>query len=190
NGPFNPRKLAFDYDPQLEGKQLNYFVKNLEDFRNCDVLVAGGGDTAVDWALEIDKVAHHTSLLHRRNQFRALESSVKRLMDTKVELLTPNIITGLQLLPDSNKVSVSFKTVGTEDTAQVIVDKILVNYGMTTDSRLLRKWGLELQGPFIPVNSKMQTNLEHVYAAGDVVTYPGKQKLITLGFAEGPIAVS
>lgn len=190
NGPFKPRKLAFDYDSALEGKQLNYFVKDINEYHDCDVLVAGGGDAAVDWALEIDKVAHTTYLLHRREQFRALESSVRMLNSSKVKLLTPNIITGIQRNLDSEKLTVTYKTVGDKTINQIVVDKLLVNYGMTNDSRLLRQWGLNLQGPFITVNSQMQTNLPQVYGAGDAIIYPGKQRLIALGFAEGPIAVN
>ena len=190
NGPFQPRKLTFAYDHSLEGKQLNYFVQDLQDYKDCDVLVAGGGDTAVDWALEISKIAHQTYLLHRRDQFRALESSVTNLQQSPVQILTPNIITNLELNPQNDKLVVTYKIVGTDQTAQISVDKLLVNYGMTNNSRLLRQWGLQLQGPLISVDSKMQTNLASVYAAGDAVTYTGKQKLITLGFAEGMLAIN
>ncbi|UQS82488.1 NAD(P)/FAD-dependent oxidoreductase [Bombilactobacillus folatiphilus] len=189
NGPFTPRKLNFDYDPNIEGKQLTYFVQNLNDFKNQDVLVAGGGDTAVDWALAINKLANNTYLLHRRNQFRALESSIKSLNKSTVNLLTPNIITGIYL-NHQQKLNVTYKTIKIGTEHQLVVDKLLVNYGMINDSRLLKTWHLNLQGPFIQVDSKMHTNRKHIYAAGDVVSYPGKERLITLGFAEGPIAVN
>ncbi|NVY97191.1 NAD(P)/FAD-dependent oxidoreductase [Lactobacillus sp. DCY120] len=189
NGPFQPRKLAFDYAPEIEGHQLNYFVEDLEDYKDQTVLIAGGGDTAIDWALEINQISQKTYLLHRRNQFRALESSVEQLQQSTVELLTPEIIEGLHPLA-SNQLQVNYKTVKTGTQHQLIVNKLLVNYGITSDSRLLRSWGLNLQGPFIKVDSQMRTNLPQIYAAGDAVTYPGKQRLIALGFSEGPIAVN
>lgn len=190
NGPFHPRKLTFAYNPKLEGKQLNYFVQDLRNYKGRDVLVAGGGDTAVDWALEISRIAHKTYLLHRRNQFRALESSIISLQQSQVQILTPNIITHLELEPTSNKLVVDYKAIGSDKTTQIFIDKLLVNYGVTNDSRLLRKWGLQLQGSLISVDSKMRTNLPSIYAAGDAVTYPGKQRLITIGFAEGMIAIN
>ncbi|MBH9991696.1 NAD(P)/FAD-dependent oxidoreductase [Lactobacillus sp. W8092] len=189
NGPIQPRKLACDYDPNLEGKQINYFVSDLEDYRDQTVLVAGGGDSAVDWALEISHYAQQTFLLHRRSTFRALESSVQQLAHSKVQLLVPEIIKACQLTANQ-RLAVTYQTIKTTTTHQIIVDKLLVNYGMTADSRLLRKWQLQLAGPFIQVNSTMHTNLPYIYAAGDAVCYPGKERLITLGWAEGPIAVN
>lgn len=189
NGPFKPRKLAFDYDPKIEGHQLDYFVQDINSYHNKTVLIAGGGDTAVDWALTISKIAHKTFLLHRRDQFRALESSVQALKESTIQLLTPKIITDL-VVADNQQLIVSYKEVGQNQVETVTVDKLLVNYGIMSDSRLLRNWELKLQGPFIQVDSKMQTNRPNIYAAGDVVSYPGKKRLITLGFSEGTIAVN
>lgn len=189
NGPFKPRKLACKYDQALEGHQLNYFVNNINSYKDKDVLVAGGGDSAVDWALEINKIAHSTAILHRRNQFRALESSVSALNKSNINVITPDIIKGVDKI-DNGKIKVTYKMVKNDNLNSIIVDKLLINYGMTSDSRLLRNWGLKLHGPFISVDSEMHTNLEHVYGVGDVVDYPGKQRLIALGFAEAPIAVS
>jgi Thioredoxin reductase len=89
NGAFKPRKLTFDYDPTLEDNNLNYFVNQIEDFQGKDVIVAGGGDSAVDWSIDLDQVAHHTSLVHRRNKYRAMESSVEKLNNSDVEQLNP-----------------------------------------------------------------------------------------------------
>ncbi|UQS83871.1 NAD(P)/FAD-dependent oxidoreductase [Bombilactobacillus thymidiniphilus] len=189
NGPFEPRKLAVKYDPQLEKNQLAYFVKDLNTYKDQDVLIAGGGDTAIDWALAINKIAHKTFLLHRRDTFRALESSITSLQKSDIEVLTPNIITDVQEI-NADSIQVTFQTVKSKDIKQITVNKLLVNYGIKTDSRLLRGWQLDLKGPFIKVDSQMRTNRPLIYAVGDVVYYPGKKRLIALGFAEGPIAVN
>lgn len=191
NGAFKPRKLTFDYDPTIEENNLDYFVNDLADFKNKDVVVAGGGDSAVDWSIDLSKVASHTSLVHRRNKYRAMESSVDKLNQSTVEQLNPYIIKGLDFNPDDhNKIDVTLKMIKSNETKVVTVDKLLVNYGFVSDSKILRDWNVELNGPFIKVTQEMETNLPNVFAIGDIVTYPGKLQLIATAFAEGPIAVT
>jgi len=191
NGAFKPRKLTFDYDSKLEDKQLNYFVNSLEDFTGKDVLDAGGGDSAVDWSIDLSQVANHTSLIHRRNKYRAMESSVEKLNNSDVEQLNPYIIKGVDFnADDPDKIDVTLKMIKSDDTKIVTADKLLVNYGFVSDSKILQDWNVELQGPFIKVSQEMETNLPNVFAIGDIVTYPGKLQLITTAFAEGPIAVT
>ncbi|WP_057881799.1 NAD(P)/FAD-dependent oxidoreductase [Companilactobacillus kimchiensis] len=191
NGAFQPRRLTFDYDPTLESDQLNYFVNNLDDFAGKDVLVAGGGDSAVDWSIDLSHVAHHTSLIHRRNNYRAMESSVEKLNRSQVEQLNPYIIKGVNFnKSNSRKIDVTLKMIKSDETKVVTADKLLVNYGFVSDSKILNDWNVELQGPFIKVSQEMETNLPNVFAIGDIVTYPGKLQLIATAFAEGPIAVT
>ncbi|CAJ1190589.1 Ferredoxin--NADP reductase 2 [Companilactobacillus paralimentarius] len=191
NGAFKPRKLTFDYDPIIEENNLDYFVNDLADFKNKDVVVAGGGDSAVDWSIDLSKIASHTSLVHRRNKYRAMESSVDKLNQSTVEQLNPYIIKGLDFNPDDhNKIDVTLKMIKSNETKVVTVDKLLVNYGFVSDSKILRDWNVELNGPFIKVTQEMETNLPNVFAIGDIVTYPGKLQLIATAFAEGPIAVT
>ena len=191
NGAFKPRKLTFDYDPTIEENNLDYFVNDVNDFLNQDVAIAGGGDSAVDWAIHLNKVANNTSLIHRRNKYRAMESSVESLNESDVEQLNPYIIKNVTYNQDDpSKIDVLLKMIK-EDTEKVItVDKLLVNYGFVSDSKILRDWNLELEGPFIKVDQQMETNLENVFAIGDIVTYPGKLQLIATAFAEGPVAVT
>jgi Thioredoxin reductase len=191
NGAFKPRKLTFDYDPIIEEKNLDYFVNDLNDYQDKDVVVAGGGDSAVDWSIDLSKVASHTSLVHRRNKYRAMESSVEKLNQSNVEQLNPYIIKGLNFnAQDNSKVDVTLKMIKSNETKIVTTDKLLVNYGFVSDSKILRDWNVELNGPFIKVTQEMETNLPNVFAIGDIVTYPGKLQLIATAFAEGPIAVT
>lgn len=188
-GAFAPRRLACPYDPDLEKKdQLNYFVDNLEKYRDQDVVVAGGGDSAIDWALALEPIASSVAIVHRRQQFRGLEASVARLQDSRVKIMTPYLIKGVTRA--EQQLQLKLKKVKTTESTTLITDKLLVNYGFTADSRVLRSWGLDLQGNKIPVNSKMETNLKNIYAVGDVITYPGKLDLIALGYGEAPIAVT
>lgn len=191
NGAFEPRKLTFEYDQSLEENNLSYFVNNIEDYIGKDVLVAGGGDSAVDWSIDLSKIAKHTSLIHRRNKYRAMESSVERLNASAVEQLNPFIIKEVNYNPDDHKkIDVTLKMVKSDKIKIVTADKLLVNYGFVSDSRVLRDWNIDLQGPFVKVSQEMETNLPNVFAIGDIVTYPGKLQLITTAFAEGPIAVT
>ena len=192
NGAFKPRKLTFDYDPIIEeNNNLSYFVNDINDYKDKDVLVAGGGDSAVDWAINLSKIAKHTSLIHRRNRYRAMESSVDQLDHSTVEQLNPYIIKDVQLNPEQpQKIDVTLKMIKSEEIKVVTTDKLLVNYGFISDSKILRDWNLELEGPFIKVTSEMETNLPDVFAIGDIVTYPGKLQLIATAFAEGPMAVT
>ena len=191
NGAFEPRKLTFEYDQSLETNNLSYFVNDIEDYIGKDVLVAGGGDSAVDWAIDLSKIAKHTSLIHRRNKYRAMESSVEKLNTSAVEQLNPFIIKEVNYNPDNHqKIDVTLKMVKSDEIKTVTADKLLVNYGFVSDSRVLRDWNIDLQGPFVKVSQEMETNLPNVFAIGDIVTYPGKLQLITTAFAEGPIAVT
>lgn len=191
NGAFKPRRLTFDYDPNIEETNLSYFVNDINNFKNKDVVVAGGGDSAVDWAIDLNQVAKHTSLIHRRNKYRAMESSVAKLNDSSVEQLNPYIIKGISYNEtDHSKIDIALKMIKSDKTKVITTDKLLVNYGFVSDSKILRDWNVELQGPFIKVSQEMETNLPNVFAIGDIVTYPGKLQLIATAFAEGPIAVT
>ena len=191
NGAFKPRKLTFDYDPKLEINNLDYFVNSIDDFKDKDVLVAGGGDSAVDWAIDLSHVAKHTSLIHRRNRYRAMESSVEKLNLSDVEQLNPYIIKGVNFNSDNpNKIDVTLKMIKEDKTKIITTDKLLVNYGFVSDSKILQDWHVQLDGPFIKVSQEMETNLPNVFAIGDIVTYPGKLQLIATAFGEGPIAVT
>lgn len=189
NGAFNPRKLTIDYNHNLDNEKIDYFVNNLNKYQNKDVLVAGGGDSAVDWAIAINKIAKSTKIIHRRDTFRALSASIDKLENSSIKKLTPYLLNNI--VDSGNKLEVNLKKVRDSDiTETVSADYLLVNYGYTSDSKLLKSWGLELQGPYIKVNQKMETNLPGVYAVGDAIDYDGKLKLIASGFGEGPVAVA
>lgn len=190
-GAFNPRKLAVDNSEDFEGKSLFYSVKHLDQFRDQTVLVAGGGDSAIDEALLLHGVAKKVYLLHRRDKFRALEHNVERLIQSTIEPVTPYLIKGLTQL-DNGQVEVEAKKMKTEEIKKLTVDKIVVNYGFIAQDDALNKWEAhpEINRGTIEVQPSGKTNLQNVFAIGDVSKYEGKQPLIATAFGEAPIAVN
>jgi thioredoxin reductase (NADPH) len=188
-GAFSPRKLDVKGAERFETSNLHYFVKNKQQFEGKRVLITGGGDSAVDWALMLEPIAKQVTLVHRRDKFRAHEHSVNQLMNSSVQVLTPYQISELR---GADKIEqVVLTNTQEEGKAEVIdVDDVIVNYGFVSSLGPIKNWGLNIDKGSIVVNSKMETNIPGVYAAGDIATYPGKIKLIAVGFGEAPTAVN
>ncbi|CAM3837546.1 NAD(P)/FAD-dependent oxidoreductase [Aeromicrobium ponti] len=188
NGAFQPRKLNIGSENKFENKNLHYFVKDLNQFAGKKVVLFGGGDSAVDWALMLEPIAEKVTLIHRRDKFRAHEHSVERLMESKVEVLTPYMPVELAGADEIEQVMV--KNTSSGETMAIPADDVLVNFGFVSSLGPIKDWGLEIEKNAILVNSKMETNIPGIYAAGDICTYEGKVKLIASGFGEAPTAVS
>ncbi|GAK05294.1 thioredoxin reductase [Geomicrobium sp. JCM 19037] len=187
-GAFQPRKLAVEEATQYEGSNLHYFVNNLSAFKDRNVLICGGGDSAVDWSLMLEKQANVT-LTHRRDKFRAHEHSVSELQDSNVNLLTPFDIQ--ELRGDGRRIEqVVLQEVKGERQEIIDVDDVIVNYGFVSSLGPIKNWGLDITKNSILVNTRMETNIPGIYAAGDITSYEGKVKLIASGFGEAPTAVS
>lgn len=188
-GAFEPKKLELKNPKQHNRTNIHYAVKNLKDFEGKKVFLSGGGDSAVDWALTLEPIAKKVTLVHRRNIFRAHERKVKQLVNSSVEILTPFIITALEGEGSHTK-QVRLEEKGGTLTIDVDVDEIIVNHGFKSSLKSVKNWNLKMYKNSIIVDANMETNIKGIYAAGDITTYQSKLKLITLGFAEGPIAVS
>ncbi len=189
NGAFQPRRLELANASQFEGKNLYYFINDLNQFSGKKVVVFGGGDSAVDWALMLEPIAEKVTIVHRREKFRAHEHSVENLENSKVGIKTPFV--PLQLINDDHEITkVSIQNVKTEEIVTIDVDAVIVNYGFVSSLGPIKKWGLEIERNSIVVNTKMETNTPGIYACGDICTYDGKVKLIASGFGEAPVAVS
>ncbi|SET53248.1 thioredoxin reductase (NADPH) [Oceanobacillus limi] len=188
-GAFQPRKLKLDNASQFEGISLHYSVKNLKQFQDQRVLLCGGGDSAVDWALALEPIAKEVILIHRRDKFRAHEHSLTLLKESTVKIRTPFEIE--QLFGKGGKMEqVSIKEVKGDQHDLLDIDAIIVNFGFITDIGPIKSWGLETEKSSIQVNRKMETNIPGVYAAGDICGYDGKPKLIATGFGEATVAVN
>ena len=190
NGAFNPRKLAVKNIENLENKKIFYSIPDVEHFIDKDVLVAGGGDSAIDIALMLEPVAKSVSLVHRRNQFRGLEHSVEKLKQSSVKILTPFLIHNV--VENTDGLSVTLKEIKTEREINQQFNHLIVNYGFTSSNKVIKGWSLDLKQEhrMFVVDDKMQTNQENVYAIGDGIEYDGKLKLIATAFGEGPMAVN
>jgi ferredoxin/flavodoxin---NADP+ reductase len=188
-GGFEPRKLDLPGLDEMEGQDVFYFVTDLEAFRDRDVLIIGGGDSAVDWALHLGEIARSIALCHRRDKFRAHEGTVKELLSSSCEV---NLFWEVRTLHvvDGRLRGVTIYHNKTNEERRLTVDAMILSLGFIADLGPVREWGLEMSGRGIQVNSRMETNLPGVYAAGDVATFDGKLKLIATGYAEAAIAVS
>lgn len=188
NGAFQPKKIKLNAAEKFEGKNLHYFIKDLNQFAGKNVQIFGGGDSAVDWALMLEPIAKKVTLVHRRDKFRAHESSVENLMNSSVDMMTPFV--PIEFIGEDKIEKVVFEKVKSLQEVIVEVDDVIVNYGFVSSLGSINDWGLEIDKNSIVVNSKMETNIEGIYAAGDICTYDGKVKLIASGFGEAPTAVS
>jgi thioredoxin reductase (NADPH) len=188
-GGFEPRKLDLPGLEELEGRSVFYFVTDTEVFRDRNVLIVGGGDSAVDWALHLEGIAKSLALCHRRDRFRAHEGSVKELLNSSCEVNLFWEIKALHVEHEHLKGVTLFHN-KTGEERELSIDTLILSLGFHADLGPIKQWGLEMEGGGIKVNSRMETNLPGVYAAGDVTTYDGKLKLIATGTGEVAVAVN
>ncbi|WP_010493670.1 NAD(P)/FAD-dependent oxidoreductase [Paenibacillus elgii] len=187
-GAFEPRKLELPEAAQYEKKNLHYFVSDLHRFAGQKVLISGGGDSAVDWALMLEPIAEKVTLIHRRDKFRAHEHSVENLMKSKVEVITPTEIKKLEGRDQIEQVVLADCKSGEERI--IDVDAVIVNFGFVSSLGPIAEWGLNIDNGSLVVDSRMETSIPGIFAAGDITTYPGKLKLIAVGFGEAPTAIN
>jgi len=187
-GAFEPRKLELEEAAQYEKTNLYYFINYLHSFAGQKVLISGGGDSAVDWALMLEPIAEQVTLVHRRDKFRAHEHSVELLMNSKVNVVTPKEIVKLHGHDRIEKVTIADCKTG--EPIELDVDAVIVNFGFISSLGPIAEWGFELIGGSVVVDSRMETSIPGIFAAGDITTYPGKLNLIAVGFGEAPTAIN
>lgn len=188
NGAFQPRRLEIEGSQKFEKTNLHYFVDDMNKFADKRVVVFGGGDSAVDWAMMLEDIAKEVTIIHRRDKFRAHEHSVELLMNSKVQVKTPYV--PFEVVGEERIEKVIIKDAKTEELVEIDVDEVIINYGFVSNLGPIKSWGLEIEKNSIVVNSRMETNIKGIYAAGDISTYDGKVKLIASGFGEAPTAVN
>ncbi len=187
-GTFTPRALPGG--DAFVGKGLRYVVTDLSVLHDKHVLIVGGGDSAVDWALVLQDKAASVTLVHRRDQFRAHEGSVAQLRASKVNVLTPYAPHEILATDDGRVRAVDVVNKQTDDHTVIECDEVVAALGFIADLGPMQKWGLELSKRHIVVDTHMSTSIPGVFAAGDVVEYPGKVRLISTGFGEAATAVN
>ncbi len=186
-GAFKPRPLEIEGADQYEN--VRYHVSNINQYKGQKVVVLGGGDSAVDWSLAFESIAGETHIVHRRDQFRALEHSVADLEASTVQIHTPFLPASLEG-QDGTAQSITFKRAKSDETLTLDFDQLFVNYGFKSSVGTLKEWGLDLQRNRIVVNSKQESSRPGVYAIGDCCSYEGKVDLIATGLGEAPTAVN
>ena len=193
HGAFEPKKLpGYDMTP-WEGRGAHYLVGEKSEFSGKRVMIVGGGDSACDWVLNLLDVAQRITLVHRRDAFRAHESTVAQIHDAAssgaLELRVPYQIKDVRGNGLVEEV-VLFHSDDESDVVEVPCDAILLQLGFKTALGPLRDWGFEISKGSLVVDGVMKTNLDQVWACGDITTFDGKLKLIATGFAEAAIAVA
>ncbi|NUL83305.1 MAG: NAD(P)/FAD-dependent oxidoreductase [Armatimonadetes bacterium] len=187
-GAFTPRKVVAEGIEDFEGRGVYYGVKDKSLFEDKRLLIVGGGDSAVDWALMLEPLASEITLIHRRDEFRAHEQSLAILRNSQVKMVTP-----FELKAVDGDGALQYATIfhnKTQEERRLALDAVIINVGFMATLGPIKQWGLALQGNSIVVSDHMRTNLEGVYAAGDVCTYLGKLKLIATGVGEICTAVN
>lgn len=183
-----PKLLDVELPNGWENECVFYAVKNKERFRDKDVLIIGGGDSAVDWANEFSVLANKVTLIHRRDQFRAVQSSVEEMKRNKVNIKTFYELKEVHGDGIINEAVIFDNRTGKEEVIKC--DALLINIGFVINLDFLRQWGLTMDKNAIIVNEKMETNLPGVYSAGDIASHLAKLKLIATGAAEAATAVN
>ena len=188
-GSFEPRKLSANDTEKYEGKSLFYSVKNKDEFKNKNISIFGGGDSALDWTLELSKFSKIT-LIHRRNEFRGAPhtlSEIKKLENEgKILIKTPCQLVTIEGDKSIESISIKFDDGKTE---KIKTDTILSFFGLIMKLGPIAEWGLNMNKKTIEVNSKnFETNKKGIFAVGDICSYPGKLKLILSGFHEVALA--
>jgi len=189
SGAFSPKKLPVPGSELCEKQDIYYFVKSKAIFAGKRLLIVGGGDSAVDWALNLQDTAAHITLIHRRNQFRAHEHSVRKLQATPTDILTFWELKSLHVVNDKLASALIFNNKSNEERT-IQLDAILMQLGFTSSLGAIKNWPIKIDKAGIAVNGHMETNLPGVFAAGDVAAHEGKLKLIATGFSEACTAVN
>ena len=188
-GTFEPRKPPLENLESYENKGVNYIIKDPEYYRNKKVVIAGGGDSALDWTIFLENVASSVTLIHRRNEFRGALDSVNKVQELKnegrINLITPAEVTALEGKNKLEALTVTQEGISTK----LECDYFIPLFGLTPKLGPIANWGLEIEKNAIKVDNSLdyQTNIPGIYAIGDVNTYPGKLKLILCGFHEATL---
>jgi thioredoxin reductase (NADPH) len=188
-GSFVPKRIPLSGAESFEGKSIFYAVRQKEQFRDKAILIAGGGDSALDWAIDLSDIASHITLVHRREDFRAAPDSVNKMRELVAERKMDFHVAQITDIrgEDGQIESASLKPKEGEE-FEVDCDALLAFYGLTMKLGPIAEFGLNLDRNLIPVDTeKFETSRKGIFAIGDINTYPGKLKLILSGFHEAAL---
>jgi thioredoxin reductase (NADPH) len=187
-GSFVPKKPPLQGLEEFEGKSVFYSVRKMEDFRNKNILIAGGGDSALDWTVNLHPLAKKLTLLHRRDDFRAAPDTINKMRKLVADDEMHLEIAQLKELHGENGVLKSVAVKGEAGEYDIECDRLLAFYGLTMKLGPVANFGINLDRNLIPVDTeKFETDVDGIFAVGDINKYPGKLKLILSGFHEAAL---
>jgi thioredoxin reductase (NADPH) len=189
-GSFQPKKPPIEDIEAYEEKSVFYAIRKMEEFRDKNVVIVGGGDSALDWTLNLHPIAKKITLVHRRDEFRAAPHSVNAMRELvaagKMDLRIGQIIA---LSGANGELSAAHFKAGKNESVEIAAERLIPFFGLTMKLGPIAEWGLNLEENLIPVDTaQFETNVPGIFAIGDINTYPGKLKLILCGFHEGSLA--
>lgn len=185
NGSFVPRTLGLSNESEFTN--ISYYVSEVNAYKDKDVVIFGGGDSAVDWSLMLEPVAKSVSVIHRRPEFRAKQGQVETMMKSTVDVLVPYV--PLALEGANSKVNrVLISETKTDEVKAVACEQVIVSYGTLSAVNHLEDWQVALENRKVVINQKSETSIPGLFACGDVTGYPGRQIQIISGLAEGMMA--
>lgn len=183
-------KLEIEGADRYEVTNLHYTVQELEPFRGKRVLISGGGDSAVDWANELESIAASVTIVHRREQFGGHEKNIVRMKESSVNVRVPYAVSQLHSSNGETIDQVTISHIETGGSEQYEVDAVIVNHGLKSDFGPLREWGIDMGEWCANVSGKLETNLPGIFAAGDFVDYSSKVRLIAGTFTDAVLALN
>jgi ferredoxin/flavodoxin---NADP+ reductase len=186
-GAFTPTRMGTPREEEFENRGIYYGVKDKSLFAGKSLAIVGGGDSAFDWCMNLEPIAGPMTLIHRRDQFRAHEDSVQKVMASRVQMRLWNVVK--ELHGTDRLEAITLENTQTKETERMEVDAVIVNVGFKSSLGPLKDWGLTIERNQIVVDDKYETNLPGVFAVGDVCSFAGKLKLIATGVGEAATAV-
>lgn len=193
-GILNPQKLAIEGAERFELSNLNYTVKSLERFKGKTVMISGGGNSAIDWANELEPIAAQVSVTYRKGELAGHEAQVSQLMNSSVQCFLNTTIT--KLIASDDRDAIEFVELTHQETGEVFieaVDEVIINHGYEQDATLLEQSGLDIEiadGFYISGSSNSESSVPGLFAAGDILKHPGKLNLIAGTFQDAANAVN
>ncbi len=187
-GLYSPKKHTAESAQQFEGCGLSYAVINKQEYKDKDVVILGGGDSALDWANELVSIAKTVTLIHRSDNLRAHGASVQKLVQSSAKMLLNQEV--IDFHGEDELTGVTIKNVDTEEISTLKCNAAIVLFGFSNSLGKIQEWGFEFYEKGLRVNSKMETNVPGIFAAGDIARYEGKLDLIATGFSEAATAVA
>ena len=188
-GSFDPRKPQIKNINKYEGNGVEYMIKDPKVFKNKNIIISGGGDSALDWTIELQKIARKVTLVHRRTEFRGAFDSIEKVQKLKnnllIDVITPGEVIGLKGEKKLERVRIKIN----DEEKEMSTDFFIPLFGLIPKLDKISNWGLEIKKNSICVNNALdyQTNIPGIFAIGDINTYPGKLKLILCGFHEATL---